>query len=211
MLVKPLSTWIVSKQSDNYTYYFDPESAMLAYQYSVYPDIVVASIHGENVYCCLTCGSLPQLYQTKTGKYFCTCPSSFIGGGEDCDPGEKFHDIVIIPKDTPVFDTISEAIKQWNDKQSCNQDRIILHDKISNKEITDWKQIYSYLFDEKMGKFACYCEDTYMQVCILCRLLKVNTDFYGVELLTQMLKQNEKVFNKNIKILCKIILEQFNT
>ena len=29
MLIKPLSTWIKTNQPDGYTYYFDPETAML--------------------------------------------------------------------------------------------------------------------------------------------------------------------------------------
>ena len=50
MLFKPLSTWIVSKQSEEYTYYFDPESAILAYQYCDYPGIMIISMQGKNLY-----------------------------------------------------------------------------------------------------------------------------------------------------------------
>lgn len=207
MLIKPLSTWIKTNQLDGYTYYFDPESAMLAYDY-MDSGLCIKSLRGKNVYTCITCGNLPQLNVTKTGKYFCTCPSSFIGGGDDCDPGEEYNGLVLIPKDTPVFDTISEAIEQWNDDQSCKQYRIELHNKIINKEITNWKQIQSYLFDKEVGRFKEWYDNTYCQVCVLCRLLDINISSCEAELFILMSIQDEKGFDTNVETLCKVVLKQ---
>lgn len=207
MLVKPLSTWIVSKQSEEYTYYFDPESAILAYQYMDCPGIMIMSIQGKNLYTCSQCGNLPQIHVTKAGKYFLCCPSTFIGGGDDCDPGELYNGLDLISKDTPVFDTIPEAIEQWNDNQSCKQERIDLHNKIINKEIVDWKQIQSYLFDKEVGKFKGWYDNTYCQVCVLCRILNINISFCEAELFIPMSIQNEKGFDINVETLCRVALK----
>lgn len=115
MLVTPQSTWIKTTYPDGYTYYYDPESSMLLYDY-LDQGLCIKSFKGKNVNTCVDCGCLPQLNQTKTGKYFCTCPSSFIGGGENCEPGEEYNGLILIPKDIPVFDSISEAIEYWNNK-----------------------------------------------------------------------------------------------
>lgn len=206
MLVSSLPTWIKTKQVDGYTYYFDPESAMLAYNY-MDQGLSIKSLGDENVYTCMECGNLPQLNKTKAGKYFCTCPSSFISGGDDCDPGEEYDGLVLISKDTPVFDTISEAIECWNDNQSCKQYRIELHNKIISKEITDWKQIQSYLFDKETGKFKYWYDNTYCQVCVLCRLLDLNISFCEAKLFISMSIQNEKGFDINVETLCRVALK----
>ena len=54
MLIKPLSTWIKTNQPDGYTYYFDPESAMLAYDY-VDSGLCIKSLRDKNVYTCIKC------------------------------------------------------------------------------------------------------------------------------------------------------------
>ena len=54
--------------------------------------------------------------------------------------------MVIIPKDIPVFDTIKEAVDDWNNFQSYRDVRKTLRLKIVDKEITEWKQVYDYLF-----------------------------------------------------------------
>ena len=64
MLIKPLSTWIKTNQPDGYTYYFDPESAMLAYDY-MDSGLCIKNLRDKNVYTCITCGNLPQLNKTR--------------------------------------------------------------------------------------------------------------------------------------------------
>lgn len=213
MLAKPLSTWIVSKQSEEYTYYFDPESAILAYQYCDYPGIMIISMQGKNLYTCSQCGTLPQIHITKAGKYFLQCPSSFISGGEDCEPGEKYDNMTPIPKDIPVFDTIKEAVDDWNKFQSYHKDRKILRQKIVDGEITEWKQVYDYLFKEQDSIFPGMNLNTSLQCETLCRLLNINISEHESELFNLLTDENwdkdEKAFDVTVEALCKMVLKKF--
>ncbi len=213
MLVTPLPTWIVSKQSEEYTYYFDPESAILAYQYCDYPGIMIISIQGKNLYTCSQCGNLPQIHITKAGKYFLHCPSSFVSGGEDCEPGEKYDGMVIIPKNIPVFDTIKEAVDDWNNFQSYSDIRKTLRQKIVDKEITEWKQIYDYLFGNENAIFHGCVLNTNTQCETLCRLLNINISEHETYLFISLTNENwdkdEKAFDVTVEALCKIVLKHF--
>ena len=75
----------------------------------------------DSVLACIDCNCLPQLMiDKKTGKFYCTCPSSFIGVEDDKIPeiGEPDENgYVLIHKDKPTFDTIEEAIEAWNNEQ----------------------------------------------------------------------------------------------
>lgn len=75
----------------------------------------------DSVLTCINCGCLPQLMiDKKTGKFYCTCPSSFLGVEDDKIPeiGEPDENgYVLIHKDKPTFDTIEEAIEAWNNEQ----------------------------------------------------------------------------------------------
>ena len=75
----------------------------------------------DDVLACIDCGCLPQLMiDKKTGKYYCTCPSSFLGVEDDKIPeiGEPDENgYVLIHKDKSTFDTIEEAIEAWNNEQ----------------------------------------------------------------------------------------------
>ena len=75
----------------------------------------------DSVLACIDCDCLPQLMiDKKTGKYYCTCPSSFLGVEDNKIPeiGEPDENgYVLIHKDKPTFDTIEEAIEAWNNEQ----------------------------------------------------------------------------------------------
>lgn len=79
------------------------------------------SENSDSVLACIDCNCLPQLMiDKKTGKYYCTCPSSFLGVEDDKIPeiGEPDENgYVLIHKDKPTFDTIEEAIEAWNNEQ----------------------------------------------------------------------------------------------
>jgi len=207
MLLKPQKNWIASKHG-NQTVYFDPKSSMLATAYDdiEYPFYYIRSMMGVPVYTCLDCGAYPQIHITKAGKYFCHCPASFLAGGEDCDPGEEYDGIVLISENTPIFDTIEEAIKQWNKQQSLEDIRNILFKKIKSKEITNWKEIFDYLFEDD-GRFRGW-KSNQIQTCeILRRIL----GYLDLEDEFQMLEADDMTYKSVIESLCKTILRDGKT
>lgn len=217
MIYKPTKEWIKASKGtpDLKTYYFHPDGAILAYQYQLGDSatgLLIQSMWDSNVYRCFECGSLPQLHITKAGKYFLHCPSSFLSGGEECEPGEKYDGVtVIIPKDIPVFDTIKEAIDDWNNFQSYSDVRKTLRQKIVDNEITEWKQIYDYLFgDENESPFGFSTLDPSRQCMELCRLLKINVTSDEALLFNTLTDENwerdEHAFNACVEALCKLTL-----
>lgn len=101
-----------------------------------------------NVLPCVECGARPQLRIDKaTGKFYCTCPSSFYGDDEEIgDIDENDPDKWIsISKDTPLYDTMVEAIDVWNE---CNSYEF-LKSEIEKlvKEIKSYDE-FSAKFDE---------------------------------------------------------------
>lgn len=215
MIYKPTKEWIKASKDtlDPRTYYFHPDGAILAYQYMDYPGLMIISIQGKNLYTCSQCGNLPQIHITKAGKYFLHCPSSFISGGEDCEPGEKYDGVtVIIPKDIPVFDTIKEAIDDWNNFQSYSDVRKTLIQKIAANEITEWKQIYDYLFgDQNESPFGFFTLDPNQQCMTLCRLLNINITSDEALLFNTLTDENwerdEHAFDACVEALCKLTLK----
>ena len=206
MILKPQKNWIMSKHG-NQTVYFDPESSMLATAYDdiEYPFYYIRSIMGVPVYTCLDCGAYPQIHITKASKYFCHCPGSFICGGEDCDPGEKYDGIVLISENTLVFDTIEEAIIQWNKEQSLVDIRNILFKKIKSKEITSWEEIFEYLFEDD-GQFKGWKSNYIMQREVLSRILC----YLDLEDESQS-EADDMTYKSIIESLCKTILRDGKT
>lgn len=217
MIYKPTKEWIKASKDtlDPKTYYFHPDGAILAYQYQLGDSdtgLLIQSMWDSNVYRCFECGSLPQLHITKSGKYFLKCPGTLIAGGEECDPGETFEDFIPIPKNTRVFDTISEAVCDWNALESFEDIANEVKNKIRNGEITDWKQIYDYLFgDEYESPFGFSILDPNRQCMELCRLLKINVTSDEALLFNTLTDENwerdEHAFDACVEALCKLTLK----
>lgn len=63
----------------------------------------------DNVVPCAACGAQPELRIDKeTGKYYCTCPSSFYG-----------YDDELSLSDDQLFDTMFSALTAWNEDNNC--------------------------------------------------------------------------------------------
>ena len=91
----------------------------------------------DSVLACIDCNCLPQLMiDKKTGKFYCTCPSSFIGVEDDKIPeiGEPDENgYVLIHKDKSTFNTIEEAIEAWNNEQRFQKTYQKLADEYCSK------------------------------------------------------------------------------
>ncbi len=68
---------------------------------------------------CTECGAEPQLRIDKaTGKFYCTCPSSFFGDDEEIGDKKDPEMPIGISENTRLYDTMVEAIDAWNDDNS---------------------------------------------------------------------------------------------
>jgi len=82
-----------------------------------------AGLLNKSIIHCSECWCLPELRISKaTGKFYCTCPSSFY-----LDDDEEENNVYLKSKleKNLMFDTMEEAIKQWN---KSNLDLSLLSD-----------------------------------------------------------------------------------
>ena len=76
--------------------------------FNVIETYYIANKLHDNVVSCADCGTQPELRIDKeTGKYYCTCPSSFYG-----------YDDELSLSDDQLFDTMFLALTAWNENNN---------------------------------------------------------------------------------------------
>lgn len=145
-------TWKYIKTTENKSYYCKDNvivklTHIVESDNSTY-DIVsvvtyVSKTHKySSVLPCVDCGALPELRIDKnTGKYYCTCPSSFYGDTEEIGDDPLYG----ISSNTLIFDDISDAIDAWNDDMSYKHLIFKIKDIVNKVDTYD---DFSKQFDE---------------------------------------------------------------
>lgn len=129
------------------------------------------SEYSDSVLACIDCGCLPQLMiDKKTGKYYCTCPSSFLGVEDDKIPeiGEPDKNgYALIHKDKPTFDTIEEAIEAWNNEQRFQKTyRKLAEEYCSKNGEMSLEEIINFI-----TKHASYDGNVYRTANVMARMI----------------------------------------
>lgn len=163
----------------------------------------------DSVLTCIDCGNLPQLMvDKKTGKYYCTCPSSFLSVEDDKIPeiGEPDENgQVLVHKDKPTFDTIEEAIDAWNNEQRFQKTyRKLAEEYCSKNGEMNLEEIINFII-----KHAAYDNNVYRTANIMARMIgyDLNHDEIFLEL-DNYEYQSEIPFNKGIVAELAGILEK---
>lgn len=164
----------------------------------------------DSVLACIDCSCLPQLMvDKKTGKYYCTCPSSFLGTEDDKIPeiGEANEwGRVLIHKDKPTFDTIEEAIEAWNNEQRFQKTyRKLAEEYCSKNGEMNLEEIINFI-----TKHAADDGNVYRTANVMARMIGYDLNHDEIFLELDNYEYQSKIpFNKGIVAELAGILEKY--
>lgn len=155
---------------------------------------------------CYECGAYPELrMDKKTGRYYCTCTSSFIPEkAEIGDVWDNSGNYCINPKH-PTFKTIREAIDDWNISNSYVD--VIRH--MQSLELDSPEDYLKTFYKELKEKYTLPClRSVYLRIVIMTQILNISDDElcniyesksrgrYSMRTLQRRAKELENIFLK---------------